>query len=68
MARLTEKERKEFIQVAKQPAMREWGAGAELPGTDEAARTHMALPMSPVLSRAEAEEVVAAVGTLVPAR
>ncbi len=34
----------------------------ELPGTDEAARTNLAIPMSPVLcARAEADEVVAAV-------
>ena len=33
----------------------------ELPGTDEAARTHLAIPMSPVLSREQADEVVAAV-------
>ena len=44
--------------------MREWGHGVELPGTEEAARTHLAIPMSPVLSRAQAEEVVAAVRAL----
>jgi dTDP-4-amino-4,6-dideoxygalactose transaminase len=44
-----------------QPAMRAWGAGAELPATDEAARTHLAIPMSPVLTRAQVEQVVAAV-------
>jgi dTDP-4-amino-4,6-dideoxygalactose transaminase len=32
-----------------------------LPGTEEAARTHLAIPMSPVLSREQADEVVAAV-------
>lgn len=46
--------------VHRQPAMRAWGAGVELPGTEEAARTHLAIPMSPVLSAAQAEEVVAA--------
>ena len=40
--------------------MRDWGAGVELPGTEQAARTHLAIPMSPVLTRAQAEEVVAA--------
>ena len=40
-----------------QPAMLEYGAGAELPATDEVARTHLAIPMSPVLGRAEAAEV-----------
>jgi dTDP-4-amino-4,6-dideoxygalactose transaminase len=47
--------------VHRQAPMREWGAGLELPGTDEAARTHLAIPMSPVLSREQADEVVAAV-------
>jgi dTDP-4-amino-4,6-dideoxygalactose transaminase len=50
--------------VHRQPAMREWGEGVELPGTEQAARTHLAIPMSPVLTRAQAEEVVAAVRTL----
>jgi dTDP-3-amino-3,4,6-trideoxy-alpha-D-glucose transaminase len=48
--------------VHRQRAMRQYSrAGIELPGTEEAARTHLAIPMSPVLSRAQAEEVVAAV-------
>jgi dTDP-4-amino-4,6-dideoxygalactose transaminase len=46
--------------VHRQPPMREWAAGLELPGTDHAARTHLAIPMSPVLSVAQAQEVVAA--------
>ena len=41
--------------------MAEWGTGLDLPGTDEAARTNLALPMSPVLTSEQAEEVVAAV-------
>jgi dTDP-4-amino-4,6-dideoxygalactose transaminase len=49
------------VPVHRQPAMRAWGAGVELPGTEEAARTHLAVPMSPVLSAGQAEEVVAAV-------
>jgi dTDP-4-amino-4,6-dideoxygalactose transaminase len=44
-----------------QPAMTEWGNGAQLPATAEAARTHLAIPMSPVLERAQVDEVVAAV-------
>jgi dTDP-4-amino-4,6-dideoxygalactose transaminase len=48
--------------VHRQAPMRTWGAAAELPGTEYAARTHVAIPMSPVLSRAQAEEVLAAVG------
>jgi dTDP-3-amino-3,4,6-trideoxy-alpha-D-glucose transaminase len=51
------------LPVHRQVAMRAWGAGVELPGTEQAARTHLAIPMSPVLSRAQAEEVVAAVAT-----
>ncbi len=47
--------------VHRQVAMREWGAGVELPATDEAARTHLAIPMSPVLTREQVDEVVAAV-------
>ncbi len=47
--------------VHRQEAMRAWGAGVELPGTEEAARTHLAIPMSPVLSRAQVDEVVEAV-------
>jgi dTDP-3-amino-3,4,6-trideoxy-alpha-D-glucose transaminase len=46
--------------VHRQQAMREWGAGIELPATEHAARTHLAIPMSPVLTRAQADEVVAA--------
>ena len=42
-----------------QPAMREWGADAlELPGTREAARTNVALPMGKDLTREQIEEVV----------
>ena len=50
-----------------QPAMHEWGAGLSLPGTDEAARTNLAIPISPVFTRAEADEVVAAAGALAAA-
>jgi dTDP-3-amino-3,4,6-trideoxy-alpha-D-glucose transaminase len=47
--------------VHAQPAMRAWGQGLTLPGTEEAARTHLAIPISPVLSREQAERVVDAV-------
>jgi dTDP-4-amino-4,6-dideoxygalactose transaminase len=44
-----------------QPAMREWGADVlDLPGTSEAARTNVALPMGKDLTEAQIEEVVAA--------
>jgi dTDP-3-amino-3,4,6-trideoxy-alpha-D-glucose transaminase len=45
--------------VHRQEAMREWGAGVELPGTELAAREHLAIPMSPVITREQADEVVA---------
>jgi dTDP-3-amino-3,4,6-trideoxy-alpha-D-glucose transaminase len=51
--------------VHRQEAMRQWSrAGVELSGTEEAARTHLAIPMSPALRRAQVDEVVAAVRTL----
>jgi dTDP-4-amino-4,6-dideoxygalactose transaminase len=49
--------------VHRQPALAHFGAGVDLPATDEVARTHLAIPMSPVLSREQATEVVAAVRT-----
>jgi dTDP-4-amino-4,6-dideoxygalactose transaminase len=50
------------LPVHRQAAMSQWGAGVELPATDHAARTHLAIPMSPVLTREQADQVVAAVG------
>jgi dTDP-4-amino-4,6-dideoxygalactose transaminase len=41
--------------------MAAWAPDHELPGTEEAARTHLAVPMSPVLSREQAAEVVGAI-------
>jgi dTDP-4-amino-4,6-dideoxygalactose transaminase len=49
--------------VHRQPAMAQWGAGAELPVTDELARTNLAIPMSPVLSPEQAWGVTAAIRT-----
>jgi len=43
--------------IHRQPALYD---PVELPGTDEAARTHLAIPMSPVLGRNAIDEVVAA--------
>ncbi len=43
--------------IHRQPALYD---PIELPGTDEAARTHLAIPMSPVLSRDAVDEVVSA--------
>lgn len=43
--------------IHRQPAMAEYGAGVSLPATDELARTHLAIPMSPVLGAEQAAEV-----------
>jgi dTDP-4-amino-4,6-dideoxygalactose transaminase len=43
--------------IHRQPAM---ACELDLPGTDEAARTHLAIPMSAILDRAQADAVVAA--------
>src|SRR4051812_45605642 len=47
------------VPTHRQPAMARWSEGVALPGTDEAARTHLAIPMSPVLSAEQADEVTA---------
>jgi dTDP-4-amino-4,6-dideoxygalactose transaminase len=44
-----------------QPAMRDFAPEVPLPGTEEAARENLALPISPVLGAEQAAEVVAAV-------
>jgi dTDP-3-amino-3,4,6-trideoxy-alpha-D-glucose transaminase len=46
--------------IHEQPAMAAHVPAGDLPGTAEAARTNLAIPMSPVLSEAQAREVVAA--------
>ncbi len=51
--------------VHRQPSMLQWGATAELPATEHAAATHLAIPMSAVLTQSQVEEVVAAVGAAV---
>jgi dTDP-4-amino-4,6-dideoxygalactose transaminase len=51
----------------RQPAMRPFeNLGPALPVTEELARTNLALPMSPVLERVQAEQVVAAVAQAAP--
>jgi dTDP-4-amino-4,6-dideoxygalactose transaminase len=47
--------------VHRQPAMRPFAGGAELPATDEAAAQHLAIPISPVLDRQAAIEVTSAI-------
>jgi dTDP-3-amino-3,4,6-trideoxy-alpha-D-glucose transaminase len=56
------------VPAHRQPAMREFGGGLALPGTDEAARTHLAIPMSPVLTPGQAAEVVEAANAAVAPR
>ena len=50
--------------VHEQPAMRDYADGADLPATAEVARTHLAIPMSPVLSAEQAAEVTETVRSL----
>jgi dTDP-3-amino-3,4,6-trideoxy-alpha-D-glucose transaminase len=46
------------VPIHRQPAMVQFGqAGLSLPGTEDAARTHLAIPISPVLSAEQASEV-----------
>jgi dTDP-3-amino-3,4,6-trideoxy-alpha-D-glucose transaminase len=47
--------------IHRQPAMAEYAAGSSLPATEELARTHLAIPMSPVLSAEQAAEVTEAI-------
>ena len=47
--------------IHRQPSMLQWGTGVELPATEHAAATHLAIPMSAVLTQAQVAEVVAAV-------
>jgi dTDP-3-amino-3,4,6-trideoxy-alpha-D-glucose transaminase len=45
----------------RQAPLRTYDRGLELPATEEAARTHLAIPMSPVLTEAQAARVTGAV-------
>jgi dTDP-4-amino-4,6-dideoxygalactose transaminase len=47
--------------VHRQPSMTQYANGVDLPATDEIAATHLAIPMSPVLTAAQAAEVTGAV-------
>jgi dTDP-3-amino-3,4,6-trideoxy-alpha-D-glucose transaminase len=46
------------VPVHRQPAMAALGAGALLPGTDQAAREHLAIPISAAITREQVREVV----------
>ena len=54
--------------VHRQPAMRPYRTEVELPATEEAARTHLAIPMSAALSADQAHEVSEAVRATVRGR
>src|SRR5947207_1536544 len=49
------------VPVHRQPAMAQLGAGAALPGTDNAARRHLAIPISAAITREQVREVVDAI-------
>jgi dTDP-4-amino-4,6-dideoxygalactose transaminase len=49
------------VPVHRQPAMRDYAPPTALPATDELAGTHLAIPMSPVLDRVDAIQVVSAI-------
>jgi dTDP-3-amino-3,4,6-trideoxy-alpha-D-glucose transaminase len=49
------------VPVHAQPPMAKWAPAHELPGTAEAARTHLAIPMSAALDAEQVDEVVAAI-------
>jgi dTDP-4-amino-4,6-dideoxygalactose transaminase len=52
------------VPVHRQPAMAKWSrppAGVSLPGTDRAAREHLAIPISAAITREQVQEVVEAI-------
>ncbi|MGI8507250.1 MAG: DegT/DnrJ/EryC1/StrS family aminotransferase, partial [Solirubrobacteraceae bacterium] len=49
------------VPTHEQPAMRGVAPDGELPGTDLAARTNVAIPISPVLDETQARAVVTAI-------
>jgi dTDP-4-amino-4,6-dideoxygalactose transaminase len=49
----------------RQPPMRPFVPDGELPGTEEAARTHLAIPMAPTLTAEQVERVAAALREVV---
>ena len=56
------------IPAHEQPAMRKFAARHALPGTEIAARTNLAIPISPTLTQSQAQEVVRAMRELGTAR
>ena len=54
--------------IHRQPAMASYAGGVSLPATDELAMTHLAIPMSPVLTYEQAGDVTGAVNAALTAR
>jgi dTDP-4-amino-4,6-dideoxygalactose transaminase len=52
--------------IHRQPAMADYAGSISLPATDELARTHLAIPMSPVLSAEQASSVTDAIRVGLP--
>jgi dTDP-3-amino-3,4,6-trideoxy-alpha-D-glucose transaminase len=52
------------VPVHRQPAMAEYAEGVDLPVTEEVARTHLALPMGPLLTQEQVQEVVGGLAPL----
>lgn len=50
------------VPIHRQPAMARYAQDVSLPGTEEAAATHLAIPMSPLLSAEQAAQVSGAIG------
>jgi dTDP-4-amino-4,6-dideoxygalactose transaminase len=55
------------VPVHAQPPMAKWAPAHDLPGTAEAARTHLAIPMSAALDAEQVDRVVAAIRSAVVA-
>jgi len=55
------------VPIHLQPAMAPYAESVELPGTEVAASTHLAIPMSPVLSAEQASAVTEAIRSVVQA-
>jgi dTDP-4-amino-4,6-dideoxygalactose transaminase len=56
------------VPLHRQRALREYAQGVELPVTDDLARTHLAIPMSPVLTAEQAAEVADAARSVLAAQ
>jgi dTDP-4-amino-4,6-dideoxygalactose transaminase len=54
--------------VHRHPAMAPYASGFELPVTDELAGQHLAIPIGPTFSKAQAEQVTASIATVLAAR